>query len=144
MKLNWKKIYSWEIFFFYQTTIYLSIGLHKGRPSYKRSLQLSKENIQHVKKLNFLIFSTSVGYFCPPGTGSGSADLIKSGSNTNPDPQRWFGTDYFHYGYELFEIVFDNLIIGLWGYCPSCEKNNQNLKKNLFEEAFIDLFKKLP
>jgi hypothetical protein len=28
-----------------QTTIYLSLGLHKGRPR----LQLSKENIQHFK-----------------------------------------------------------------------------------------------
>jgi hypothetical protein len=27
-------------------TIYLSLGLYKGRPSYRRSLQLSKENIQ--------------------------------------------------------------------------------------------------
>jgi hypothetical protein len=26
-----------------------SLGLHKGRPSYRRSLQLSKENIQHFK-----------------------------------------------------------------------------------------------
>jgi hypothetical protein len=32
-----------------KTTIYLSIGLHKGRPSYRRSLQSSKENIQHFK-----------------------------------------------------------------------------------------------
>jgi hypothetical protein len=24
-------------------------SMHKGRPSYKRSLQLSKENIQHFK-----------------------------------------------------------------------------------------------
>ncbi len=31
-------------------------GLHKGRPSYKRSLQLSKENIQPFKTRNFLIF----------------------------------------------------------------------------------------
>jgi hypothetical protein len=33
--------------------IYLSAGLHKGRPSYRRSLQHSKENIQHFKTLNF-------------------------------------------------------------------------------------------
>jgi hypothetical protein len=32
-----------------KTTIYLSIGLHEGRTSYKRSLQLSKANIQHFK-----------------------------------------------------------------------------------------------
>jgi hypothetical protein len=37
--------------FFYKskTTIYLSLGLHKERPSYRRSLQLSKEAIQHLK-----------------------------------------------------------------------------------------------
>jgi hypothetical protein len=32
-----------------KTTIYISLGLHKGRSSCKRSLQLSKENIQHFK-----------------------------------------------------------------------------------------------
>ncbi len=31
--------------FFIKTTIFLSLGLHKGRPSYKRILQLSKKNI---------------------------------------------------------------------------------------------------
>jgi hypothetical protein len=40
-------------FYFYffgsKITIYLSQGLHKGRPNYKRSLQLSKDNIQHFK-----------------------------------------------------------------------------------------------
>jgi hypothetical protein len=30
-------------------TTYLFLGLHKGRLGYKRSLQLSKENIQHLK-----------------------------------------------------------------------------------------------
>jgi hypothetical protein len=35
--------------FFFKTTIavYLSLGLHKRRPSYRRSLQPPKENIQH-------------------------------------------------------------------------------------------------
>jgi hypothetical protein len=32
-----------------KTTIYLSLGLHKGSPSYRRSLQPSKENFQHFK-----------------------------------------------------------------------------------------------
>ena len=35
-----------------KTTIYLSLGLHKGRLSYRRSLQLSKENIQHFKTIS--------------------------------------------------------------------------------------------
>ncbi len=43
-------------FFGSKTTIYLSLDLHKGRLSYRRSLQLLKENIQHLKTLNFLIF----------------------------------------------------------------------------------------
>jgi hypothetical protein len=30
--------------------IYISLGLHKGHPSYRRSFQLSKENIQHFKR----------------------------------------------------------------------------------------------
>jgi hypothetical protein len=30
--------------------IYLSLGLHKGRPSYRRSPQPSKESIQNFKK----------------------------------------------------------------------------------------------
>ncbi len=31
-----------------EIAIYLSLGLHKGRPSYRRSLQPSIENIQHL------------------------------------------------------------------------------------------------
>jgi hypothetical protein len=59
-----------EIFFFSKTLIYISPGPHKGRSSYRRSLQLSKE---HPALLNmiFLTFSTFVGHFCTPGSGSG-------------------------------------------------------------------------
>jgi hypothetical protein len=35
--------------FAFKTTIYLSLDLNKGRPSYRKSLQPSKENIQHFK-----------------------------------------------------------------------------------------------
>jgi hypothetical protein len=38
-----------HIFFWSKIAIYFSQGLHKGRPSYRRSLQPSKENIQHFK-----------------------------------------------------------------------------------------------
>jgi hypothetical protein len=38
-----------KFFFEQKTTIYLSLGLHKERPSYRRSLQLSNETIQHFK-----------------------------------------------------------------------------------------------
>jgi hypothetical protein len=37
------------IIFGSKIAVYLSLGLHKGRPSNRRSLQPSKENIQHIK-----------------------------------------------------------------------------------------------
>ncbi len=36
--------------------IYLTLSLHKGRPNYRRSLHLSKENIQHFQTWNFFLF----------------------------------------------------------------------------------------
>jgi hypothetical protein len=49
MTKSWKKITAEKIikFFGSKTTIYLSLGLHKERPRYRRSLQLSKKAIQH-------------------------------------------------------------------------------------------------
>ncbi len=46
--------------FLNKIAIYLSLGPHKGLPSYRRSLQPSKENIQDYKtwNLNFFLFST--------------------------------------------------------------------------------------
>ncbi len=44
------KKYNWIFFsFFFWSTIaiYLTLGLHKGRPSYRSRLQPSKENVQH-------------------------------------------------------------------------------------------------
>ncbi len=66
-----KKNYSWKKklnFFWSKTAIYLSLGLHKVCPGYRRSLQLTKEAIQHCKTWIFPLF---VGHFCPPGSGSG-------------------------------------------------------------------------
>ncbi len=68
---NWNK-FTAEIFFFFfwaKTTNYLILALHKGRPSYKRSRQISKENIQHFKSWN-CFFSNFTGNFCLPGSGS--------------------------------------------------------------------------
>ncbi len=53
-------------------TLYLSLGLNQGCPSYGRSLQPSKENIQHFKTLLFPIL-LEMSKFCPPGSGSGSS-----------------------------------------------------------------------
>ncbi len=72
-----KKNNSWKknlIFFWSKTEIYLSLGLHKVCPGYRRSLQLTKEAIQHFKTW---IFSTFVGHFCPPWSGSGSVFKLR-------------------------------------------------------------------
>jgi hypothetical protein len=91
MTKNWRKK-SWffsSSIFTKKIAIYLSLGLHKGRPNYRRSLQPSKENIRHLKKWNLLSISIFVDHFCPPVSGPwyGSRNAIDSGSN--PDPNHW-------------------------------------------------------
>jgi hypothetical protein len=78
--------------------IYLSLRLHKGCPSCRRSLQPSKENIQHFKTWNFLFFLFLWVIFAlldpDPDSESRSryrrSDLIESGSNPDPDPKHCF------------------------------------------------------
>ncbi len=74
-----KNIYSWKkIWFFWikNCNLLISIGLHKGHLSYRRSLQPSK---MHFKARNFLTFF----YFC----GSFFPSWIRIRiSNTVPDP----------------------------------------------------------
>ncbi len=70
--------------------MYFFLGLHKGRPSHKRTLQLSKRNIQHFKTWNFLIFF----YFC----GSFMPGLL----DPDPDPEYWIrilGPDWIRIQY---------------------------------------------
>jgi hypothetical protein len=86
MTKNWKKITAEKKlnFFWSKTASYLSLGLHKVCPSYRRSLQLSKEAIQHFKTWTFTNFFLLLWViFCPPG--SRSTGPIESGSN--PDPK---------------------------------------------------------
>ncbi len=61
---------------------YLSLGLHKGCLSYRRSLQLSKVKIQHFKKWKLLICLYFCGKFLP--------SWIRRGTPLNPDPQHCF------------------------------------------------------
>ncbi len=61
------------IFFWSKIAIYLFLGLDKGHPSYRRSLQ----NVQHFKKWNLLTFF----YFCGLFLWAFFALL-------DPDPQR--------------------------------------------------------
>ncbi len=66
-------------FFGSKIAVYLSLGIHKGRPSSRWSFfQPSKENIQHLK-MNFL----NIFYFC--------RSLLPL--NPDPDPLTWFNPD---------------------------------------------------
>jgi hypothetical protein len=52
MTKNLKKFTAVKLFlilFGSKIAIYLSLGFHKGHPSSRRSLQPTKENIQHFK-----------------------------------------------------------------------------------------------
>ncbi len=73
------------LFFWGKIVIYFSVGLHEGRPSYMRSLQPSKENMQHFKTINFLTFLG--GSFLSSWIGSGSSQSIKISAGADPDPQ---------------------------------------------------------
>jgi hypothetical protein len=58
-----QKLQKFFFFFFFRSeiAICLSLGLHKGRPNYRRSLQPSKEitSIQKIKFVNCFLFSGS-------------------------------------------------------------------------------------
>jgi hypothetical protein len=96
----WRKtgayIYFLHLFFWSKIAIYLSQGLLKECPSYRRSLQPSKEIIQQLKTWNFLIFSYVCVSFLPswilvriwfanpdPDTDPGTP------LNPDPDLQQW-------------------------------------------------------
>ncbi len=75
-----------HIFLKSKTTIYLSLGHHKGPSSYKRSLQLSKKNIKHFKTWNFL----NCLYFCDKFLPSSIRIRIP---NKDPDTMTWLNSD---------------------------------------------------
>ncbi len=85
-------------FFWSKTAIYLSLGLHKVYPSYRKSLQFSKEAIQHFKTwtfTNYCLLLWAIFALLDPDPdpdseyGSGFTDPIEYGSNPDPDPQPW-------------------------------------------------------
>ncbi len=77
-------------FLWSKTTIYLSVGLHKEHPSYRRSLQLSKEAIQHFKTWTLKKNLYFCGSFLPSWI---RIRIPKPGpdplTRLNPDPQPW-------------------------------------------------------
>jgi len=94
---NWKILQlKKKLFLLPKIAIYLFLGLYKRRSSYRRSLQPSKENIQHFKNIKFLCFLFLWVIFAlmdpdpdpaiqinaePCGSGSGSTTLRKTLKN---------------------------------------------------------------
>ncbi len=99
---KWEKIYSWNFFkYFFDQKLqftYPSAFIKNAKLQKMPSAQ-----IQHFKPWDFLTFSFLVGHFCPPvsrfrirnwirirnriptKSGSGSRDLIETGSNPNQE-----------------------------------------------------------
>ncbi len=100
---NYKKFNNY--FFWSKIAIYLSLGLHKIRPSYRRSLQPSKDK-------NSILFSIFSGHFSPPGSGFGSAicmwirfQQLKL-MRIHADPKPWF---FFQYVFVLCKASMINI-----------------------------------
>jgi hypothetical protein len=86
MTKNWKKFtVKIIIYFLSKIAIYISLGLHKGRLSYRRSLQPSKENIHPaLQNVKFLPFFLYLRVILP------SWILIQPTKiNAYPDPKYW-------------------------------------------------------
>ncbi len=71
MTKNWKIIAENNLILFWSNIeIHLFLGLHKRRPSYRRSSVLKREHPASTSKLeNFFTFSIFVSLFCPLGSG---------------------------------------------------------------------------
>ncbi len=91
MTKNWKKFTAenfFFFFFFFKNCNLLSLGLHKGRSNYRRSLHPSKENIQLFKTWNFLIFFDFCGSFLPSWIQIRIPNLYP-----DTDPLTWMNPD---------------------------------------------------
>ncbi len=82
-------------FFRSKIAILLTLGLRKGRPSYNRRLQTSKENTQYFKTWNFFTFFPFRGLFLPSlfriQPTNINADPNGSGSTTLPQAMYTIG-----------------------------------------------------
>jgi hypothetical protein len=94
MTKKWEKFTAEKklnFFFIKLQFTYLSLGLYKDVQFTEEAFSSQKKRkhpaLQNMKFLQF--FSTLLGHFYRPGSGSGSTDLIESGSNTDPDPKPW-------------------------------------------------------
>ncbi len=86
----WPKIEKYLQFFFgSKIAIYLSLGLHKGRPSYRKSLQPSKKEHPALQNMKILYFFYFCGTFLPSWIRIWIQQLKFMRIHAVPDPQPW-------------------------------------------------------
>ncbi len=107
------------LFFWSKIAIYLSLGFHKERPSYRRSLHHSKENIQHFKIRNFLSFFLFLWVIFA---------LLDPDQVPNPDPLTWFNPAPDPDSKHWIRCIIINRIILLFGECRFQRKVRQNFE----------------
>jgi len=116
-----------------QNCFFISPGHHEERQSYKRSLQPSKENIQHFKTWNISTFSIFLGPFCPPG--SESAFPVRSRiqpAKMDPDPQ----PDY-KYGENVGNILQGRMLDSdITDWALICKSLKVHKRENFFGSDF--------
>ncbi len=90
LKITAVKLF-YTVFFGSKIAIHLSLGLHEGHTSYRRSLQPSKVNIKHIKTWTFFIF-----FYVWGSLSSWIRIRIRKAEpdpatkiNADPDPQPW-------------------------------------------------------
>ncbi len=115
------------MFFGSKIAILLSLGLHEGLPSGRRSLLPSKEISSTSKHEILSLFSFFVGHFCPPGSGSAlgiriSVRIQPIKINADPDQQHCMlvfqnistSKLIYHglsnYGYTMIYIILSELV----------------------------------
>ncbi len=135
---NWKKIAAGKNSYFWpKIAIYLSECLQEGRPSYRKSLQPSEENIQRFKTWN----SPPFFYFC----GSFLPAWIR-----NPDPRSQCGTGprtliksirFFCFVFQVFFPSLSNLIVWCYKATPTSSLRKASLPSlHHFREFLMSSF----
>ncbi len=122
---NWKKFTAENFFYISKLATYLSLGLHKERLSFNRSLHPSKENIWHFKTWGFFTFVGNLAlldpdpYFqCRSGSGSSWPKWMRIRADPDLDSQHW--TQFLFCIFDLLRrvllCIWNNLYLIFWRF----------------------------
>ncbi len=111
----------------------LSLGLHKGRQSFRRSLQPSKENIQHFQKMKFingfLFFWAIFWIFCPLGS------VLRIRTLTRIQGPPWIRIH--NTGFQLTSFYYGNCFVS-WQSVFHISRKILNLSPNLYRYLVVN------